>query len=137
VVSTVRPHTLMNADCRKTKRRGRSTTENTLVTVSKGNGGAGGGFGTKRPGPSGNRHGRRVCNGTRRPTLGELSRPFLREVHMNIHKEYEAGRSLQDIANELGVAKSTVGDFLKQQGVKLRPRGRPRKLEAHDDGERA
>ncbi len=56
---------------------------------------------------------------------------------MNIRKEYEAGKSLQDIANELGVAKSTVGHYLKLQGVKRRPRGRPRKLEGGDDGERA
>ncbi len=54
---------------------------------------------------------------------------------MNIRKEYESGRSLQDLANELGVAKSTVGDFLKLQGVKLRPRGRPRKLQALEDEE--
>ncbi len=54
---------------------------------------------------------------------------------MNIRKEYEAGRSLQNLANELGVAKSTVGHFLKLQGVKLRPRGRPRKLQALEDQE--
>jgi hypothetical protein len=58
------------------------------------------------------------------------------EVHMNIRKEYEAGRSLQDLANELHVAKSTVGHFLKLQGVKLRSRGRPRKLQALEDVER-
>jgi hypothetical protein len=56
---------------------------------------------------------------------------------MNIRKEYEAGRSLQDLASELGVAKSTVGHFLRLQGVELRPRGRPRKLEARNDLERA
>jgi hypothetical protein len=56
---------------------------------------------------------------------------------MNIRKEYEAGRSLQDLANELGVAKSTVGHFLKLQGVRLRARGRPRKLEARGDDERS
>ncbi len=52
---------------------------------------------------------------------------------MNIRREYEAGRSLQELANELGVAKSTVGEFLKSQGVKRRPRGRPRKLKAVDE----
>jgi hypothetical protein len=52
---------------------------------------------------------------------------------MNIRKEYEAGRSLQSLADDLGVAKSTVGHFLKMRGVKLRPRGRPRKLEARED----
>jgi hypothetical protein len=56
-----------------------------------------------------------------------------KEVYVNIRKEYEAGRSLQDLANELGVAKSTVGEFLKWQGVKRRPRGRPRKLKAVDE----
>lgn len=56
---------------------------------------------------------------------------------MNIRKEYESGRSLQDLATELGAAKSTVAHFLKLRGVKLRPRGRPRKLQARGSDEQA
>jgi predicted transcriptional regulator len=56
---------------------------------------------------------------------------------MNIRKEYESGRTLQDIANELGVAKSTVAHFLKLQGVERRPRGPRRKLAVREDAGRS
>ena len=46
---------------------------------------------------------------------------------MNVVKEYLAGRSLESIARDLGVSKSTIQNDLKVAGVARRPRGRPRK----------
>ncbi len=42
-------------------------------------------------------------------------------------RQYEAGRTLRDIAKELGIAHGTLAEDLKREGVTLRPRGRPRK----------
>ena len=44
-----------------------------------------------------------------------------------IIEQYLAGRSLESLAREFGVSKSTIANDLELAGVKRRPRGRPRK----------
>lgn len=44
-----------------------------------------------------------------------------------IIEQYLAGRSLESLAREFGVSKSTIANDLRLAGVKRRPRGRPRK----------
>jgi transposase-like protein len=42
-------------------------------------------------------------------------------------EQYLAGRSLESLAREFGVSKSTIANDLRLAGVKRRPRGRPKK----------
>lgn len=42
-------------------------------------------------------------------------------------KLYRSGMSLDEVAAEMKVGRTRVTQLLKESGVKLRPRGRPRK----------
>ena len=55
---------------------------------------------------------------------------------MNIVVEYvERGRTAEDIAQELGVHRTTVVHALRRAGVEVRPPGRRTKLEVSEEGE--
>lgn len=73
------------------------------------------------------RHWLRLVNtgpsNSRRPTSGPVLSP--KQIGYVV-EQYQAGRSSQSLADELGLSNTTINDYLARHGCKRRSPGRPR-----------